>query len=374
MLAKPVSSACDLRCEYCYYAGKDRLLGVEEARMPLDVLDRYTRQLLAMHGRDAVVEFAWHGGEPTSAGLPFFHEAVRLQELYGKGRKILNTLQTNGTLLDDELCHFFKEKGFLLGVSVDGPRDLHDVYRKGADGRGSFDGTMRGIELLRRHGVPFNTLTAVHDVNSRKALDVYRFLRELTDHMQFLPVVETLPAGHGQDGALAMPPGIHATDDARSVAPFSVSPGQWGAFLCDILEEHMARGAGREHVQIIDVTLGILGGAPSSLCVHDPLCGHSGCVEANGDVYACDRYAFPSYRLGNIMETDMGALMEGNRAFGMRKTYALPDDCFDCPHVELCFGGCPKDRLQGGRNYLCEGYRMFFDAIRERRWRARRGR
>lgn len=398
MLAKPVSGACNLRCGYCYYAGKERLLDIRTAVMSFDVLEAFIRQNLAMHGWDAVVEFAWHGGEPTLAGVGFFREAVRLQEKYGQGRKILNTLQTNGTLLDDEFCAFFRENHFLLGVSVDGPPDCHNAYRRDADGAGSFDRTMRGIELLKKHGVPFNTLTAVNDVNVQKPVEVYRFLRELTDYIQFLPVVERLlvpyeseegqplaslreavsprsdtadranaakPMASSESARLAAPPGIHFAGTDNLIAPFSVPPGAWGDFLCAVLDEWNKRDGERKHVQLIDVALGNLRGVPSSLCVHNPLCGHSGCVEANGDVYACDRYAFPTYCLGNIMNMDMGALMERNRHFGMHKAYGLPEACFDCPYLKLCFGGCPKDRIFDGKNYLCEGYKLFFDAIME---------
>ncbi|MBQ9565748.1 MAG: anaerobic sulfatase maturase [Synergistaceae bacterium] len=365
MVVKPVSGACNLRCGYCYYAGKERLLDVRTPVMSPDVLEAFTRQNLSMHGRDAVVEFAWHGGEPTLAGVGFFREAVRLQEKYGRGRKILNTLQTNGTLLDDEFCAFFREKHFLIGVSVDGPSERHNAYRKTPDGGGSFDAAMRGVELLRKHGVPFNTLTAVHDGNARHPVEVYRFLRELTDYLQFLPVVERLsePYESEEGGHLAAPPGIHFAGSDNPVAPFSVEPGAYGDFLCAVLDEWSRKDRGKKHVQLIDVALGNLRGVPSSLCVHNPLCGHSGCVEAGGDVYACDRYAFPSYCLGNILETDMGILMERNRRFGMHKIYGLPEECFDCPYLRLCFGGCPKDRFLNGRNYLCEGYKLFFEAV-----------
>ena len=369
MLAKPVSGACNLRCGYCYYAGKERFLDVGTAVMPLEVLEAFIRQNFAMHGRDAVVEFAWHGGEPTLAGLSFFREAVRFQEKYGRGRRILNTLQTNGTLLDDEFCAFFQKNRFLIGVSVDGPPGLHDAYRKDADGGSSFDSTMRGVELLRKHGVPFNTLTAVHDVNSCRPVEMYRFLRELTDYIQFLPVVERLPAPYEEEEGqpLAAPPGIRFAGTDNPIATFSVKPGAYGDFLCAVLDEWKKKDEGKKHVQLIDVALGNLRGMPSSLCAHDPLCGHSGCVEANGDVYACDRYAFPSYCLGNIMETDMRLLMERNRHFGMHKAYGLPEECFDCSYIKMCFGGCPKDRLLNGRNYLCDAYRLFFAAVRELR-------
>ncbi|MCR5674296.1 MAG: anaerobic sulfatase maturase [Lachnospiraceae bacterium] len=367
MLAKPVSGACNLRCAYCYYAGKERLLQTGTSRMSDEVLAAYIRQSLTMHGRNATVEFAWHGGEPTLAGIDFYRKAVRLEEQYGQGRKIVNTLQTNATCLSDELCRFFKEHGFLIGVSIDGPEDCHNAYRRGADGAGSFADTMRGIELLKKHGVSFNTLTTVNRVNEEHAARVYGFLRELTDWMQFLPVVESEAAEYeGSAGQLfAEPPGIHGLKIRHPLTPFSVTPEGYGKFLCTVFDEWKKRDEGHKHVQIIDVTLGNLQGIPSSLCVHHPLCGHSGCVEANGDVYACDRYAFPAYRLGNLLETDLGILMERNRQFGMHKTYGLPETCLDCPWIRLCFGGCPKDRLQGDRNYLCDGLRIFFRHLTE---------
>lgn len=344
MMVKPVSSACNLRCGYCYYLGKQALLGVETAKMSPSLLETYTRELLAIHGRDAVVEFAWHGGEPLLAGLDFYREAICLQKKYGRGRTIRNTLQTNGTLLTDEFCRFFRKHDFSIGLSIDGPEALHDRFRKTADGTGSFSAVLRGAELLRAHGVPFSTLTAVNRVNAQAPLEVYGFLRELTDYMQFLPVVE-----RGEDGV---------------VLDCSVTPESYGAFLTDIWAEWLRRDRGARHVQIFDVVLDALRGRPSSLCVHDPVCGHSGSVEANGDVYACDRFAFPAFRLGNLADAPLGELMERNRNFGLHKTLGLPDACLACPDVRLCFGGCPKDRFENGRNYLCAGYRMLFRAVR----------
>lgn len=365
MLAKPVSSTCNLRCEYCYYAGKNKLLHLENSRMSQDILEVFTRQSLDMHGRDAVVEFAWHGGEPLIAGIPFYQEALKLQRKFGKGRIILNTLQTNATLLTDEWCRFFKANNFLIGVSIDGPEPLHNAYRKTADGQGSFTKTMRGIELLQKHGVSFNTLTTVNRKNMEQPLSVYRFLRELTDYMQFLPVVEGVPTQYEtEDGQLfTVPPGIHSVKTIYPLTDFSVTAEGYGTFLCAIWDEWNQHDSEKKHIQLFDVTIGNLRGIPSSLCVHNPLCGHSGCVEVNGDVYACDRYAFPAYRLGNITRTSLGELMQQNRNFGMHKSYGLPEECFDCQYIKLCFGGCPKDRLWDSKNYLCTGYKMFFDKV-----------
>ena len=365
MLAKPVSSACNLRCEYCYYTGKEDTLSIGTALMRDEVLEAYIRQSLAMHGKQARVEFAWHGGEPTLARPAFYRKAVRLQKAYGQGRHIVNTLQTNATMLTDEFCRLFREEGFLIGVSIDGPESLHNTYRKTAGGKGSFTQTLKGMELLKKHGVPFNTLTTVNRANQDHPLEVYAFLREWTDWMQFLPVVESRPAEYETEAGqlFATPPGIHGMQLKHPVMPFSVTPEGYGAFLRAVFDAWKKQDTGRKHVQIIDITLGAMRGIPSSLCVHHPLCGHSGCVEANGDVFACDRYAFPAYRLGNLLETGLGELMEQNRSFGMHKTYGLPEECLDCPYIRLCFGGCPKDRLWGNRNYLCAGYRAFFGYV-----------
>lgn len=310
-----------------------------------------------MHGRDAVIEFAWHGGEPLLAGLDFFREAVHLQNKYGAGRKILNTLQTNGTLLNDEFCKFFRKNNFLLGISIDGPEKIHNAYRKN-----SFAQVMRGVELLKEYCVTFNTLTAVNDVNSREPETLYLFLREISSYMQFLPVVEFLPSDNetNDDQNFATPSGIYFSRGEKHITSFSVESVQWGKFLCEIFDLWRKYDAGKKHVQLIDAAFENLYGISCSLCVHNPLCGHSGCVEANGDIYSCDRYAFPSYYLGNILNTNLEKLMELNKEFGYHKIYGLPDNCFNCRYMKLCLGGCPKDRLKSGENYLCEGYRLFF--------------
>lgn len=365
MMAKPVSGRCNLRCDYCYYSGKESLLDIGKNVMSDETLEAYISQCLAMHGKDAAVEFAWHGGEPTLTGLPFYKKAVRLEKKYGNGRIIVNSIQTNATLLTDDFCRFFRDEGFLVGVSIDGPRECHDAFRKNASNTGSFEMTMRGIELLLKYDVCFNTLTTINRFNQSRGHEVYGFLRSLSDWMQFLPVVECAPAVFESDVGqpFAEPPGIHGIRVKHQMMPFSVSPDGFGRFMCDIFDDWVKGDVGSKHVQLIDVALENLKGVPSSLCVYNPICGHSGCVEANGDVYSCDRYAFSSYRLGNLLETSLDVLMEKNRTFGMHKTMDLPDECLDCSHIKLCFGGCPKDRLWNDKNYLCEGYKVFFEHI-----------
>jgi uncharacterized protein len=367
VMAKVVGGRCNLACAYCYYVEKPKLLRQALPVMPDDVLEAYVRRNLEINGLDATVEFAWHGGEPTLAGLDFFRKAMALERRYGAGRKIVNTIQTNATLLDEDWCAFFAQNGFLVGVSVDGPKEFHDAYRRDAAG-GTFDRTMAGIALLRKRRVPFNTLTTVNASNMGYGRDVYGFLREYTDFMQFLPVVESEgTAFEAEDGQrFATPPGIRSANLLHPAVPFSVTAAGYGAFLCDVFDCWKRRDVGKKFVQIFEVTIGAMQGTRGGLCVHDALCGHAASVEVNGDVYSCERYAYPNYRLGNILETPLAELMEGNRAFGMHKTYGLPKECFECPYIRLCFGGCPKDRIlrtkdgQRGRNYLCDGYKQFF--------------
>lgn len=372
-MAKVVGALCNLQCEYCYYTEKTKLLAQTQRLMSDDVLEAYVGENLRIHGRDAVVEFAWHGGEPLLAGIGFFRKAMDLERKYGKGRKIVNTLQTNATLLNDEWCEFFAAHDFLLGVSLDGPKTLHDVYRRGPDG-GSFSRTMAGVELLREHRVRFNTLTTVNAANEGHPEEVYDFLRRYTDHMQFLPVVEGDAAffevEEGQ--RFATPPGIGSMFMKHSISPFSTTPEGYGAFLAGVFDRWKELDFGRKHVQIFEATAGNMRGVPGSLCVHNPLCGHGASVEVDGSVYSCDHYAFPNYMLGNILETPLDEIMEMNRRFGMHKTYGLPKECFACPYIKLCFGGCPKDRMllsrdgERGKNYLCEGYKIFFRHFLER--------
>lgn len=372
LMVKPIGALCNLRCAYCYYLDKKDALGQAPGPMNEAVLEAYIRQNFAIHGKDAVVEFSWHGGEPTLLPMEFYQNALKLQKKYGPGRKILNTLQTNGTLLNDDWCAFFAENRFQIGVSIDGPREFHDQYRVDASG-GSFDRTLAGIRLLKKHGVIFNTLTTVNAANWASPAEVYGFLRELTDFMQFLPVVETGCTQFEKDAGLrfARPPGVHSGLIQHPMTDFSVPPAGYGRFLCGVLDEWKNRDIGKKHVMIVEATIGNMLKKPAGLCAHEPLCGHSAVIEANGDVYSCDRYVFPAYRLGNLLETPLSGLMEKNRAFGMHKIYGLPEECLDCRYIKLCFGGCPKDRIllsrdgRPGKNYLCESYQLFFKHFTE---------
>ena len=376
---KPIGAACNLRCEYCYYLGKGSGQSAAPALMSDSVLECYVQQVIAIHGHKAEIEFAWHGGEPTIAGIPFFEKAVQLQQKYGAGRRILNTLQTNGSLLTDEWCHFFRDHHFRIGISIDGPEHLHNIYRKDAHGEGTFARTMHGLEFLQKHGVEFNTLTTVNAANATHAAEVYDFLRAFSDFMQFLPVVESLPKDNGNVG---QPPGLYTTERIGQLAPYSVNPEAYGRFLCTVLDRWLAKDVGRKYVQVIEAAIGNMTRRPAGLCVHEAVCGHCGVIEKNGDLYRCDRYVFPEYRIGNIMDASLHDMMQTNRRFGEYKLDSLPTQCIHSDVADLCFGGCPKDRLvermiiattPSGpvpvverRNYLCDGYRLFFRHIRKK--------
>lgn len=364
VIVKPIGSACNLSCSYCYYRGKNR--DDDIAVMSDAVLEQYVRDIIAIHGSCAEIEFAWHGGEPTLVGIDFYAKAVSLQQRYGKGRNILNTLQTNGTLLNDAWCRFFAENRFRIGISIDGPQPLHDAYRISAGGKGSFEKVMRGIDLLRKHDVSYNTLTTVNAVNVQHATEVYGFLRTVSDYMQFLPVVECV----SHDNGVALPPGVYTSHDRRErqKANYNVSSVGYGRFLCAILDEWLQKDVGKKFVQTFEAALGNLLRRPAGLCVHEAVCGHCAAVECNGDVYRCDRYVFDEYKMGNIMNTPLGEMMASNRVFGEYKLDSLSSTCLHCDVAALCFGGCPKDRFETihsadgeeAQNYLCEGYRLFF--------------
>lgn len=345
-MAKPAGSACNLRCAYCYYTGKDMLLKKHSGVMSDDILSRYIVQNLRIHGKDAAVEFAWHGGEPTLCGIDFFRRAVYLQKKYGSGRNIINNLQTNGTLIDDSWCRFFRDNNFMIGVSLDGPKHLHDIFRKDASGKGSFAGANNALTLLKKHGVEYNTLTTVNSANAKYPEEVYEFLSGISDYMQFLPVV---------DGAVQ-----HELTDC------SVTPEAYGDFICRIFDIWSRRDIGKKFIQIFEATIGNMLGESAGVCLHEAVCGHAAALESNGDLYSCDRYVFDRYKLGNICEEALDDLMEKNRPFGISKCSVLSDECIACRWLRLCWGGCPKDRFgcgAAGKNYLCEGYKKIFARI-----------
>ncbi len=372
LMAKPVGPRCNMACRYCFYLEKDALFtpGAGGPRMSEAVLEAYVRGVAEAHATPELV-YAWQGGEPTLAGLDFFRRAVALQRAHAGGRSVANALQTNGLLLDDEWCAFLAEHGFLVGISIDGPRALHDRYRRDRRGGAPFDKVVAAVARMRRHGVPFNTLTVVNEANARRPLEVYRFLRELgAEHMQFIPAVERRPDAEAEalGLSLATPPEADRPGDREAMMPWSVAPRDYGRFLADIFDTWLRQDVGRVFVQTFEIAVGSWAGIPPGLCVYAPVCGRALVLEANGDVYACDHYVYPAYRRGNLLDTPLAEMVDApaQEAFGASKQADLPEDCRACPYRFACNGGCLKHRFvraapgETPRNYLCEGYRQFF--------------
>jgi uncharacterized protein len=366
LLTKPVGPICNLDCKYCFYLEKEKLYpGESQWRMSDAVLEEYVRQYI---GSQPVPEinFAWQGGEPTLLGVDFFRKAVALQERFAGGREIFNAIQTNGTLLDDEWCEFLAGNRFLVGLSVDGPEELHDLYRVDKRQQPTFAKVMRGLELLKKHGVEFNTLTVVNRQNSVKPLEVYRFLKAIgSEFLQFIPLVErAAPAG----ADFAPPPQPGEAENGAVVTEWSVQAAQYGEFLCAIFDEWVRQDVGRTFVQLFDVALGNWMGLGSSLCVFAEKCGGALAIEHNGDIYSCDHYVYPEYRLGNLMNTSLGDMVNSPQQvkFGNDKLDALPRYCRECEVRFACNGECPKHRFirtpdgEAGLNYLCAAYKRFF--------------
>ena len=373
LLAKTVGSRCNLDCRYCYYLDRARpQTGTPGARMAPTVLEAYVREYIAAQP-GPVVSFAWQGGEPTVAGLEFFRTALRLQRRYAGGRAIENTLQTNGTLLDDAWCEFLGAERFLVGLSIDGPAPLHDACRVDRRGRPTFERVMRGVELLHKHRVSFNTLTAVHRGNATRPLEVYRFLRSAgSGFLQFIPIVEREASPAGAPGRrLAAPPQAGTGDGDTSLTPWSLQPEDWGDFLCGVFDEWVQHDVGRVFVQQFDAALASWVGAHVGVCAFAEHCGGALAVEHNGDVYSCDHYVYPPYRLGNLVDSPLAAMVDSpqQQAFGRAKSAGLPEHCRACPVHFACRGECPKHRFartsngEPGLNHLCAGYRRFFTHV-----------
>jgi len=359
VMLKPRGAICNLDCKYCYFLSKEMLYPGSRFRMADDLLETYTQQYIAAQ-RVPEVTFAWQGGEPTLMGLDFFKRAVALQQKYRKpGMQIHNAFQTNGVLLDDEWGRFFHQHKFLVGLSVDGPKPIHDAYRVDKGGNPTFDRVMAGLAILKKHRVEFNILTTVHAANVEHGVAVYRALRDEigTQFMQFIPIVE-------RDNATGFQEGEQVTDR-------SLTGEQYGRFLISIFDEWVRRDVGRVFVQIFDVALAAWSGERPGLCIFEETCGHAMAMEHNGDLYSCDHFVEPAYRLGNIQEIpliDMVAAAQ-QRQFGLDKRDTLPQYCRDCEVRFVCNGGCPKDRFldtpngEPGLNYLCSGLRAFFNYV-----------
>ncbi len=361
VMIKPRGAICNLNCSYCYFLKKENLYPRSNFRMSDEVLENFTRQYIQAQEVPQVT-FAWQGGEPTLMGLHFFTKAVEFQAKYSiPGLKIENTIQTNGTLLDDAWCDFFKDQNFLVGISIDGLPELHNVYRKDKGGVPTFPEVLSGLEFLKKHRVEFNILTTIHAANVEHPLEIYRFLRDELEakFLQFIPIVE-------RDHKKGEQKGNKLTDR-------SVMGKQYGKFLITVFDEWIRQDVGEIFVQIFDVALGKWLRQPAGLCVFDETCGLALALEHNGDLYSCDHYVEPRYRLGNIGKTELTKLVNSfkQQQFGADKQMTLPKYCLACEVRFACNGGCPKNRVlhspegEAGLNYLCEGYRAFFNHIDE---------
>ncbi len=356
VMAKPTGARCNLDCAYCFFLKKEHLYPNSTFRMTDEVMEEYIRQTIEGH-RVPEVTIAWQGGEPTLMGLDFFRRAVAVQKKYARaGVRIENTFQTNGVLLDDDWCRFFHDNNFLVGLSMDGPGELHDTYRKDRQGRGTFDRVFRAARLLQKHRVEFNILCAVNRTNADHPLEVYWFFRDElgAQYIQFIPIVERENEAGFQEG--------------NAVTDRSVRPEQWGRFLVAIFDEWVRRDVGRMFVLNFDGALAGWLGRAGTVCIFGPTCGLGVALEHNGDLYSCDHFVEPDHLLGNILTTPLIELVgsEKQRRFGGAKRDTLPRYCRECAFLAVCNGECPKNRFtetpdgEGGLNYLCEGYRTFF--------------
>jgi uncharacterized protein len=356
VLAKPTGARCNLSCSYCFFLKKEALYPGSRFRMGDDVLDAYIRQTIeGQTGDEATI--SWQGGEPTLMGLGFFRRAVEIAERYRPpGMRIQHTIQTNGTRITAEWARFFREHDVLVGLSMDGPQRLHDIYRLDRRGQGTFARVWEGLRHLQAEGARVNILATVHAGNAAHALEVYRFFRDEAQvpFLQFIPIVER----------------DNATGDTvgSALTPRSITAAEYGEFLVEIFDEWVSRDVGSMHVQIFEVTLGTHIGAASTLCIFSPTCGGSVALEHTGDLYSCDHFVEEPHRLGNILQTPIADLVDSprQRQFGRSKLLSLPRQCRECDVLALCYGGCPKDRTavtadgEPGLNHLCAGYRRFF--------------
>ncbi|EKS1843692.1 anaerobic sulfatase maturase [Cronobacter muytjensii] len=367
VMVKPVGAACNLNCDYCFYLEKAQIYpGRQQKCMDDATLELFVEQHIKAQQTDEVI-FAWQGGEPTLAGLDFYQRAVALQEKYSCGKRIINTLQTNGLLLNDAWCRFLSKHHFLIGLSIDGDAELHDAWRKTRSGKPTHDRVENAVRLLIKHHIEFNTLTVVNNINVHHPLRVYDYLRSIGSRdMQFIPLLER-HALAGENRVLVSP------DDQgdAAIAPWSVPGDAFGVFLKTIFYTWIRRDIGDISIQLFEQAFAAWCGLPAQICVFAERCGSALAMEMNGDVYQCDHYVWPRYKLGNIHSTPLAALRDGdaNQAFSRAKAHAMAAECHRCPYRFACYGGCPKHRIlpsaEGklNRNWFCEGYQAFFSYI-----------
>ena len=367
VMLKPAGAHCNLACKYCYYLEKNNLYDKSHRHIMSDeMLEQFTREYIEAQTMPQVL-FTWHGGEPLMRSIDFYKKALTLQKKYARGRRIDNVIQTNGTMLTDEWCEFFAQNNWLVGISIDGPQEYHDHYRLTTTGNPSWQKVMHGIELLKKHHVEWNAMAVVNAYNADHPLEFYHFFKENgCQYLQFTPIVERLT--QHQDGRTLA---SLADDKEIPLADFSVTPEQWGSFLCAIFEEWVHNDVGKMFVEIFDCTLANWMGVLPGICAYSKNCGHAGVMEHNGDVYSCDHFVFPEYKLGNIRDHTLIEMLYGDKqhAFSRLKHTSLPRQCKECDMEFACHGECPKNRFEKdkygepGLNYLCKGYYQYYSHV-----------
>ena len=367
VMLKPAGAHCNLACKYCYYLEKNKLYPTAQRHLMSDeMLEQFTREYIEAQTMNQVL-FTWHGGEPLLRSIDFYRKALSLQQKYAGGRRIDNVIQTNGTLLTDEWCEFFVQNHWLVGISIDGPQPYHDHYRLTAAGKPSWKKVMQGIKLLKKHGVEWNAMAVVNAYNVNHPLEFYRFFKENgCQFLQFTPIVERLTR-HEDGRTLAS----LADKDEISLSEASVAPEQWGYFLCAIFDEWVRKDVGKIFVEIFDCTLANWMGISPGICAYSKECGHAGVMEHNGDVYSCDHFVFPEYKLGNIRDHSLIDMLYGEQQqeFSRLKHSSLPRQCKECDMEFACHGECPKNRFMkdkygdSGLNYLCPGYYHYYQHV-----------
>lgn len=367
VMLKPAGAHCNLACKYCYYLEKNKLYPTAQRHLMSDeMLEQFTREYIEAQTMSQVL-FTWHGGEPLLRSIDFYRKALSLQQKYAGGRRIDNVIQTNGTLLTDEWCEFFAQNHWLVGISIDGPQPYHDHYRLTAAGKPSWKKVMQGIKLLKKHGVEWNAMAVVNAYNVNHPLEFYRFFKENgCQFLQFTPIVERLTR-HEDGRTLAS----LADKDEISLSEASVAPEQWGYFLCAIFDEWVRKDVGKIFVEIFDCTLANWMGVSPGICAYSKECGHAGVMEHNGDVYSCDHFVFPEYKLGNIRDHSLIDMLYGEQQqeFSRLKHSSLPRQCKECDMEFACHGECPKNRFMkdkygdSGLNYLCPGYYHYYQHV-----------
>ena len=367
VMLKPAGAHCNLACKYCYYLEKNNLYQNSHRHLMTDeMLEQFTREYIEAQTMPQVL-FTWHGGEPLMRSIDFYKKALELQKKYAHGKQIDNVIQTNGTLLTDEWCEFFAQNHWLVGISIDGPQEYHDHYRVTPAGKPSWEKVMQGISLLKKHRVEWNAMAVVNAYNAEHPLEFYHFFRDNgCQYLQFTPIVERLTE-HEDGRTLAS----LADDREIPLADASVTPAQWGNFLCTIFDDWVRHDVGKMFVEIFDCTLANWMGVLPGICAYSKECGHAGVMEHNGDVYSCDHFVFPEYKLGNIREQSLIDMLYGEKqqAFSRLKHTSLPRQCKECDMEFACHGECPKNRFEKdkygepGLNYLCQGYYQYYSHV-----------